>query len=115
MLSTPRLCAAAATLAAAGKVRALTLPAARVRSGVDAYRLTYATIGVDGAPTTATGLLVLPRNRAGRLRTVTVAPDYLGLRRGPGSHPYMHAASEASAALDMLRGARVRRAPAPHA
>ena len=32
-----------------------------------------------------------------------VAPDYLGLGAGPGFHPFMHAASEASASLDMLR------------
>ncbi|MFG2006943.1 alpha/beta hydrolase family protein [Spirillospora sp. NPDC048911] len=35
-----------------------------------------------------------------------VAPDYLGLGLGPGFHPYGHAASEASASLDMLRAAR---------
>jgi hypothetical protein len=40
-------------------VGALGLPGARVRFGVDAYRVTYATVGVDGAPTTATGLVVL--------------------------------------------------------
>jgi len=32
-----------------------------------------------------------------------VAPDYLGLGAGPGHHPFMQAASEASASLDMLR------------
>ncbi len=35
-----------------------------------------------------------------------VAPDYLGLGLGPGAHPYMDAATEASASLDMLRAAR---------
>ncbi|URN07451.1 hypothetical protein LUW74_31635 [Actinomadura madurae] len=35
-----------------------------------------------------------------------VAPDYLGLGMGEGKHPYMDAASEASASLDMLRAAR---------
>ncbi len=35
-----------------------------------------------------------------------VAPDYLGLGLGEGKHPYMDAASEASASLDMLRAAR---------
>jgi acetyl esterase/lipase len=35
-----------------------------------------------------------------------VAPDYLGLGLGPGRHPYMDAATEASASLDMLRAAR---------
>ena len=34
---------------------------------------------------------------------VTLAPDYLGLGISKGFHPYVHAASEASVALDMLR------------
>jgi hypothetical protein len=121
-------------------LHALTLPGAHVRYSVDAYRLRYATFGVDGRPTSATGLVALPRT-ARRLPTVsyahgtmaaradapsasldslagasvmlfassgfpTVAPDYLGLGGGDGRHPYMHAASEATASLDMLRAAR---------
>jgi pimeloyl-ACP methyl ester carboxylesterase len=35
-----------------------------------------------------------------------VAPDYLGLGVGPGTHPYMDVASEVSASVDMLRAAR---------
>lgn len=35
-----------------------------------------------------------------------VAADYLGLGGGPGHHPYMHSATEASASLDMLKAAR---------
>jgi hypothetical protein len=35
-----------------------------------------------------------------------VAPDYLGLGTSPGTHPYLHAATEASASVDMLRAAR---------
>jgi len=42
-----------------------------------------------------------------------VAPDYLGLGDGPGSHPYLHAATEASAGVDMLRAGRT--AAAGHA
>ncbi|MEM9691298.1 MAG: lipase family protein [Myxococcota bacterium] len=34
-----------------------------------------------------------------------LAPDYLGLGTGPGLHPYMHAASEATATLDLIRAA----------
>lgn len=34
-----------------------------------------------------------------------VAPDYLGLGTGPGFHPYMDAATEASASADLLRAA----------
>lgn len=33
-------------------------------------------------------------------------PDYLGLGDGPGFHPYIHAKSEATATVDMLRAAR---------
>lgn len=35
-----------------------------------------------------------------------VAPDYLGLGRGPGFHPYNHAASAVTASVDALRAAR---------
>jgi len=37
---------------------------------------------------------------------VVSMPDYLGLGDGPGFHPYIHAASEASASLDMIRAVR---------
>jgi hypothetical protein len=37
---------------------------------------------------------------------VAMLPDYLGLGDSPGIHPYHHAASEATAAVDMLRAAR---------
>lgn len=36
-----------------------------------------------------------------------VAPDYLGLGLSPGRHPYVHAATEASATVDLLRAADV--------
>jgi hypothetical protein len=112
-----------------------------VRYGVDTYRLVYHTIGAQGQPATASGLLVLPRNNARRLRTVSfthgtelfkgdapsvatdvwgsapaityasagfaaVAPDYLGLGVGPGTHPWMDVPSETTASVDMLRAAR---------
>jgi acetyl esterase/lipase len=35
---------------------------------------------------------------------ITLAPDYLGLGDSRGFHPYVHAATEASASLDMLNG-----------
>ncbi|MFG2093256.1 alpha/beta hydrolase family protein [Streptomyces sp. NPDC048612] len=44
-----------------------------VRFGVDAYRLVYRTVDPEGRPTTASGLLVLPRSREHRLRTVSFA------------------------------------------
>ncbi len=115
--------------------------AADARFGADAYRVRYRTVGVSGAPTVASGLVVLPRNGNRALRAVSythgtrtgrtdvasldasnmdrgaalliasrgyaaIAPDYLGLGLGEGPHPYMDAASEASASLDMLDAAR---------
>lgn len=35
---------------------------------------------------------------------ITAAPDFLGLGTSHGFHPYVHAATEASASLDMLNG-----------
>jgi pimeloyl-ACP methyl ester carboxylesterase len=113
-----------------------------VRNGVDAYRVIYRTITAKGRQTTASGLVILPGNRARRLpvvafehgtlvqksdapstngtsrpdraRTMTfagagyaaVAPDYLGLGKGPGRHPYTHAPTEVSASADLLQAAR---------
>ncbi len=37
---------------------------------------------------------------------VVAMPDYLGLGDSPGLHPYVHAATEASASIDMLRSTR---------
>lgn len=37
---------------------------------------------------------------------VSALPDYLGLGESPGVHPYHHAASEATAGVDMLRATR---------
>ncbi|WP_412540117.1 lipase [Longispora sp. K20-0274] len=42
-----------------------------VRYGVDTYRLVYRTVDVAGRPTTASGLLVLPRTDQRELRTVS--------------------------------------------
>jgi pimeloyl-ACP methyl ester carboxylesterase len=36
-----------------------------------------------------------------------VATDYVGLGLSPGHHPYLHAATEASASLDLLRAVRL--------
>lgn len=113
---------------------------ATVRHGVRGYRLTYRTLTPRGEPTTATGLLVLPKDGEHRLDLVAdthgtmvnrdyapsvakdfgkyapylhaaagravAAPDYLGLGKGPGLHPYMDTASSVSASLDMLRASR---------
>ncbi|GAA5088974.1 hypothetical protein GCM10023319_39330 [Nocardia iowensis] len=53
-------------------------------------------------------------NRPDQARTVmfgaagyaAVAPDYLGLGEGPGTHPYTHAPSEVSASADLLVAAK---------
>ncbi len=42
----------------------------------------------------------------GGMGYVSVTPDYLGLGDSRGFHPYMHSASEASAAVDMMRAAK---------
>jgi hypothetical protein len=44
-----------------------------VRYGVDTYRLVYRTVDAQGEPTTASGLLALPRNHVRKLRTVSFA------------------------------------------
>ena len=64
----------------AARVAKLGLPPRRVRHGVVAFRLRYATVGVDGAPTTATGLLLLPRTPQRRLRTVSYAHGTMAAR-----------------------------------
>lgn len=132
-----------ATMSRAEVVAYLTgyeLAAGAARHGVDLYRMTYRTRGVDGRPTTATALVAVPRGsgparatvtwlhgtRANRADTgsisdnldraaavqfataghVTVAPDYLGLGGGPGTHPYMISKPTVTASLDALRAAR---------
>ena len=115
--------------------------ASRARHGIDAYRVVYRTIDVEGEPTVASGLAVLPDSHARRLRVVSYThgttsyrqdvasnfaddflvppgltyasagfasalPDYLGLGKSPGTHPWMHVPSETSATIDMLRATR---------
>ncbi|MER5484741.1 alpha/beta hydrolase [Streptomyces sp. NPDC002812] len=85
--------------------------ASTVRYGVSAYRLTYATVDPQGRPTTATGLLVLPRGGPHRLDLVsdthgTVATRDDAPSGGAGYNritPYLHAsAGRAVAAPDYL-------------
>ena len=111
-----------------------------MQNGVEMYKLTYTTPGVDGQLDTASGLIVLPVRDGdfaypllcyqhgtvgskddvpsnlqggwelaavfGGVGYVSVAPDYLGLGESRGFHPYVHAATEASAAIDMMRASR---------
>jgi hypothetical protein len=58
----------------------LRLPPGPVRFGVDAYRVGYATVGAAAEATTATGLVLIPRRRATRLRTVSYAHGTLAAR-----------------------------------
>ena len=107
-------------------------------NGADRYRVTYETMGLDGNPTVASGLVCLPDNLTKRYPVVcyqhgtsstdsevpsnlgfdatfpialcgkgyvALAPDYLGLGISTGIHPYVHAASEAWVAVDLLRAA----------
>jgi hypothetical protein len=105
------------------------------------YAVTYATVDVAGAPTTASGMIAVPTDVDAPLPLVSyqhamttlrdavpsaypltdetaavvlvyaargyavAAADYLGLGRAPGVHPFLHAASEASACEDLLRAA----------
>ncbi|MEV5505307.1 alpha/beta hydrolase family protein [Streptomyces orinoci] len=55
----------------AAALAAARFDAGTVRFGVDAYRLVYRTVDPQGRPTTASGLLVLPRSREHHLRTVS--------------------------------------------
>ncbi len=56
----------------------------------------------DGAPSAGGGEQVIGLILAGD-GYVAVLPDLLGLGDSPGLHPYVHAASAASAVVDMLR------------
>ncbi|MGY0236623.1 alpha/beta hydrolase family protein [Longispora urticae] len=57
----------------AAELRGAEFDAGAVRYGVDTYRLVYRTVDVAGRPTTASGLVALPRNHVRELRTVSYA------------------------------------------
>ncbi|MEU3597242.1 hypothetical protein ABZ714_00685 [Streptomyces sp. NPDC006798] len=113
----------------------------RVRYGVTRYRVLYRTTDSTGAPTTASQLVVLPRNGERALSTVSwlhgtsvhkdeaasvnpnsadrraalffaaggravSAPDYVGLGKGDGLHPYGDPKATVAAAVDGPRAAR---------
>lgn len=59
----------------------------------------------DAPSTDESDARVSPTLFAGR-GYAAVAPDYLGLGKGPGFHPYMDTATETTASVDMLRAAR---------
>jgi hypothetical protein len=78
------------------------LPEPRARRGVKAYRLVYRTAGADGAPTTASALVVLPRDARRRLPVVAYEHGTL-VRRSDA--PSAGLDSLASAAAVLLAGA----------
>ena len=108
-------------------------------NAVEVHRLIYTTVDPFGAPTIASGAVVLPVGTScyhalaaymhgtildredvpsrlsgemivgyfmGGTGYVAALPDYLGLGDSPGPHPYVHAASEATASIDMMRATR---------
>ncbi len=107
---------------------------------IELYRVLYTTTDLYAAQDTASGLLIVPKDRAlqypmlcyqhgtgpdrytgmsnlalgdvtltriyGSFGFIVVAPDYLGVLSSRGFHPYVHADSEASAAIDMMKAVR---------
>jgi len=127
--------------AVGGYLAEFELDRSRVKSGVEAFRLVYATVDSKGKATTASTLLAIPAAHGAELPAAvwmhgttvfrgeaasvndessdraatfffaaagyaTIAPDYLGLGDGPGTHPYDDADTEVSASLDALLAAR---------
>ncbi len=105
------------------------------QNAVDAYKITYTTLDLEGQLDTASGFVGIPivdgvafpvgiyqhgtvnspedvpsRGNAesfipmvfAGMGFLSIAPDYLGLGDSRGFHPYVHAETEASAAIDML-------------
>ena len=61
--------------------------------------------GREDVPSNLMGGFTLPLILAGS-GYVVVAPDFLGLGDSPGIHPYVHAETEASVGVDMMRAVR---------
>lgn len=59
----------------------------------------------DDVPSRNNGEAIIPTLMSSK-GFVTCAPDYLGMGDSPGLHPYVHAESEATAAIDMVRAVR---------
>ncbi|MCF7668977.1 MAG: lipase family protein [Verrucomicrobia bacterium] len=60
----------------------------------------------NNVPSSGDGLDYMIGVGFGSLGYIAAIPDYLGLGGSDGLHPYLHAKSEATAAIDMLRAAR---------
>ncbi|MFI6943006.1 alpha/beta hydrolase family protein [Streptomyces sp. NPDC050418] len=84
----------------------LTLPAGGERR-LDLVADTHGTmVHRDYAPSVATDFGRLASYLHASAGRAVAAPDYLGLGKGPGTHPYMDTRSSVSASLDMLSAAR---------
>ena len=59
----------------------------------------------EDVPSRNNGESLIPKLMASTGK-VTVCPDYLGLGDNPGLHPYLHAESEATATIDLIRAVR---------
>lgn len=70
-----------------------------------AWRILYSTVDVDGAPTTASGIVMVPRADPLTGGRPVVAPDYVGLG-GEGTHAYLVGNVAGTAVLDAVRAAR---------
>ncbi|MGI5169255.1 hypothetical protein ACQEU3_33410 [Spirillospora sp. CA-253888] len=89
-----------------------TFDPAAVKYGVDTYRLVYRTVDVRDRPTTASGLLVLPRNGERALRTVSYTHGTMSVKEqapstaddvwGPGAAVTYAGAGFAAVAPDYL-------------
>ncbi|MEV5754016.1 hypothetical protein AB0L00_39905 [Actinoallomurus sp. NPDC052308] len=67
--------------------------------GTQSYKEDAPSIGEDD-------FSAAPAMTFGAAGFAAVTPDYLGLGKGPGTHPWMDVPSETTASLDMLRAAR---------
>ncbi|HLR83834.1 MAG TPA: hypothetical protein VK059_02735 [Nocardioidaceae bacterium] len=60
----------------------------------------------DVASNLSNDFVVSPALSYGSAGFAAASPDYLGLGKGPGTHPWMHVSSETTASIDMLRATR---------
>ncbi|WP_330304241.1 MULTISPECIES: alpha/beta hydrolase [unclassified Streptomyces] len=84
----------------------LTLPAGGEHR-LDLVSDTHGTmVNRDYAPSAEEDFGRIPSYMNASAGRAVAAPDYLGLGKGPGSHPYMDTRSSVTASVDMLRAAR---------
>ncbi|MCA2212859.1 alpha/beta hydrolase family protein [Jidongwangia harbinensis] len=91
--------AVASGLLAVPRTTTRELPTVSYAHGTEIHR-------ADAPSTSPDGWSPAPALTFGSAGFVTVAPDYLGLGLGSGTHPYLHVPSETTAGVDLLRAAR---------